>query len=230
MLNTSLLRFAKIASLALGAAALAAPALAAPLPSSGQFDEVSTVSSDLLTVKVTKTITFKGDNFRIDSKRMNFERYSRIQDGGAEYSYLPDEQTAMRALAKDKPPSLPSQLQSQTSDIVHAGTKSGTETVLGFACDIYSQPSPDGGDTTVKVWVSKDPRFPFVVKTLSVNHKQGVTDTEEVQNVHVNTPISDTAFALPKDTKVVDAPPPGASDNSGAASPADNGAPSPAAH
>lgn len=197
-------------------AAIGAPAASAALPKSGQFDEVSTISASRLTVKITKTVTFKGNNYRIDSRRIDLIPYSRILDNGTIYSYLPDEQAAMRMPAADQEPSLPDQLLAQKEQVEHDGTRSGADTVDGFACEIYSQPAPSGEDATIRVWVSKDPRFPFIVKTLSIDHKQGVTDTEEIANVKLNAPISDTVFALPKDTKIMDAPTNGASGDNGA--------------
>lgn len=157
-------------------------------------------------MKITKTITFKGANYRIDSTRIDMIPYSRILDDGTLYSYLPGEQTAMKATAPQKEPSLPDQLLAQKQQVIQGATKSGTDTIAGFTCDIYAAHMPAGDDSTVHVWVSRDPRFPFIVKTVSVNQKQGVTDTEQITDVRLNTPISDTAFVLPKDTKVVDAP------------------------
>ena len=208
-------------------AASHAPAAAAAVPQSGQFDEISTIVAPRLTVKITKTVTFKGANYRID-----MIPYSRILAGGTLYSYLPDEQTAMRATAPTKEPSLPDQLLAQKEQVVQGATKTGSDTVGGFECDIYAPHMQAGDDSTVHVWVSRDPRFPFIVKTVSVNQKQGVTDTEEITEDRLNTPISDTIFALPKDTKVVDAPQqdnssPDNGNTGGAAPPATNPAPAP---
>lgn len=200
-------------SLGLVACSLAAGAAAA-LPTSGQFDEVSTIIGPRVTIKITKTVTFKGNNYRLDSQQPDMVQYSRIMDNGTIYSYLPDEQTAMRMPAAGEDQSLPSELLAQKDKIVHDGTKSGTDTVSGFPCDIYTAPLPASAGATVRIWVSKDPRFPFIVKTQTVQHKDDVTDTEEITNVRLNTPISDAIFALPKDTKVVDAPQGNGPDNS----------------
>lgn len=198
-----------VAACLLGSCALAVcatPAGAAVLPRFGQFDEVSTIVAPRLTVKITKTVTFKGDDYRLDSTRIDMIPYSRILAHGTIYSYLPDEQTAMRATPLQKEPSLPDQLLEQKEEAVSHGTKVGTDTVAGFTCDIYSEQMPAGDDSTVRVWVSRSPRFPFIVKTVSINQKQGVEDTEQITDVRLDTPILDTVFMLPKDTKVVDAP------------------------
>jgi outer membrane lipoprotein-sorting protein len=179
---------------------------AATLPDSGQFDETTTITATRLTVKIVKSITFKGNNYRIDSTRIDLVPYSRIKDNGTTYSYLPDEQTAMRQVDADKGVSLPSELLAQKNQFITGATKSGKETVAGFLCDIYAEPPQSDNNVSVKIWVSEDPKFPFVIKTQTTHHKEGITDTEEIGNVRLNALITEAAFALPKNTKVMDAP------------------------
>jgi outer membrane lipoprotein-sorting protein len=181
--------------------------VAATLPASGQFDATSTISAPHVTVKISQSITFKGDNFRIDSGRpIDLIPFSRIRNNGTVYSYLPNDQTAMREPSANKTESLQADLLAQKNQFVTGATKSGKDTVAGFPCDVYMEPAQENGNVTMKVWVSADPKFPFVMKTEEVHHKEGVTETLEISNVRLSSLISDTVFALPKDTKVVDAP------------------------
>ena len=178
---------------------------AATLPTSGTFDEVTTITANHLTVKMVKSVTFKGANYRMDSTMLDLTPYSRIMDNNTMYSYLPNQQTAMRKVSTEKEVGLPEQLWAQKNAFLQGATKGGLDTVSGFPCDIYSKPQ-SSSDVSFRVWISRDPRFPFVVKTETIDHKQGVTQIQVVENIKLNTPVSDSVFALPKSTKLVDAP------------------------
>jgi hypothetical protein len=86
--------------------------------------------------------------------------------------------------------------------MVKGATKSGTDTVLGMPCTVYKMPLPGGGGT-LEFWVSRDPKFPFVVKNVATSPAQGVVRTMQIQKIELNTKVDDAQFALPPGTKIV---------------------------
>ena len=205
--------------------------LADSTPKSGQFDQVETVTTPLVSLKSTSHVTFKGDEFRIEGTDLspdhNYALNDTIDDGQSYYLYYPDASTALRAPITEKPESTLDTLRDQTEAKLQGAAKTGETSVNGFDCDVYSQSLPGG--SKVQLYQSKDPRFPYIVKTLLTNPGQGVTRTYEIQNVKLDAAVNDSLFTLPKGTKIVEQPAGAAEPSSagGGSAPANSGASGP---
>ena len=174
-------------------------------PKSGQFDQVATVVSPRLSLKTTDRVTFKGVRFRLESADPESAMsYEDIQDGESYYHYIPAEHAALRLNIKQKPSSPLDELRAQTDQKLAGTQKSGEATMNGFDCDVYVRDLGNGAKVTL--YQSRDPRFPYIVKTMMSIPAEGVTRSNSIDNVKLDIPVSEDTFTLPKGTKIVEQP------------------------
>ncbi len=200
----------KLASAVLLAATLAAcaqwPALSATYAHTGTFDQVMTITSPRFTSKQTDHLMFSGARYRLDSTDPDSHGdYSEIYDGQSDYYYAPGLSSALRLPAKGKVPPLTEQMQDRATQELTGARKTGETALNGFDCDVYTNLLPDGSKVTM--YLSKDPQFPFIIKTQLNEVRQGVTQTTVIENVKVGAAVDDSQFTLPQGTKITDAPP-----------------------
>lgn len=125
-----------------------------------------------------------------------------IGTGDAVYTYSPFEGKAART--KVNTPGIIEVLVQQANSMkkVQGVKKTGTETIGGFKCEVFTLTSPDK-KTTGKAWMSVDPRLPIVLKQ-SVSAANGYAEVREIKTIKLNSKISDEKFTLPKGTKIID--------------------------
>lgn len=153
-----------------------------------------------MTISNTARYTFKQSKVREDRTDLNLEDFSIIQDGANYYKYYPDHHQALHANSPADNSTLPTQMKDQTTQLLKNAVKTGTELLDGFDCDVYTRNTPDK-KVKMKLWVSRDPRFPFIIKSTELDTDQGITKTFEVKNVQLNVAIPDSEFTLPKGTQ-----------------------------
>jgi hypothetical protein len=182
-------------------------------PDSGTWTIVSTIVSPHATYKSTDQFTFKGKRFRLEtSDPSNYYSFDLIDDGQSYYQYDPIQKAALRQTSTTAPPAPLDTLKQETAEKLNGATKTDSSTAEGFACDVYSA-EPLGQGTSVTLYLSKDPRFPYIVKSVLVIPQEGITRTNEITDVQLDLPVGDNEFTLPQNTKIVTAPAPSA-DNS----------------
>jgi hypothetical protein len=158
-----------------------ATAVAADQPNgakTGQFDEILTITvqgatdaTPRLTERTVATTQFKGLSVRIDTVDNKYYRpIEMVSDGQFQYVYDPSAHSAIRKALTIAPDSVPAQLKKKADSLVAGATKSGSETVDGYPCDVYTT-TVENGTVQVKMWLSKDPHFPYVVLSPQLNLK-----------------------------------------------------------
>jgi len=203
------------------AAGVSAYAYADTTPKSGEFDQISTVTMERVTLKTTDHVTFQGDRYRFESVDMDdgYTPYSDIYDGQSIYHFIPSLNTAMRFPLQTKPESTLDSLRDQTAQKIEGTAKTGETTVDGMDCDVYSRDL--GSGSKVLLYLSKDPKFPYIVKTMLTVPAEGITRTNSIENVKLDVPVGADEFTLPTGTKIVERPAaggqPGASGSTSAA-------------
>jgi len=176
-----------------------------PLPTSGEFDQVQTITSPRLTVKSVDHVTFKGKRYTMQSvDAQSFEPYTDLADGQSYYHFVPAANEAMRLIINSKQQGALDELKQQTTDKIQGMTKTGSLTYDGYACDSYAKDLGDGAKVTMVL--STNPEFPFIVKTTLTVPSKSLTQINEIANIKLNSPVDDSVFVLPKGTKIVDQP------------------------
>ncbi len=193
-------------------AVIATPSFAADsslkgLPKTGEFDQISSITSPRYSMKLTDRVTFKGDRYRRESEDPEkFIEFDDIDDGQSFYRYVPSQSVALRIDVKEKQTGALEELKSQTSDMLDGADKTGDANVNGYDCTTYSRTLQGGAKVTM--WLSKSAKFPFVLKTVYVDPNENVTRTTSIDNIKLDVPVDDDLFTLPKGTKIVQQPPP----------------------
>jgi hypothetical protein len=198
--------------------ALASASVWADSAKTGQFDEVATTITPRITLKTIQQVTFKGTRFRIDGADVStYVPVEEIEDGDSDYQYIPSRHAALRQPLKSKPSTALDMLRDQTTQKLQGAQKTGEASINGFDCDVYTRDI--GGGDKVTLYLSKDPQFPYVVKTILSMPAEGMTQSNSIENVKLDIPVSDDIFALPKGTKIVQPPADGSAAGDGSVSP-----------
>jgi outer membrane lipoprotein-sorting protein len=187
-------------------------AQAVGFPTSGQFDQVNTISVPRMSVRIVQSISFKDGNIRLDSDDPNsFIPMTQIQTPDEVFVYCPLGTTGQKQVLTEKQPLLLDKMLADTKAKLLGATKVGTDTVEGYACDTYKM-SQNNGQINIEFWVSTDPQFPFLLKTVETDSLLQKTTIVELQNIALNTNPDDSLFEVPAGIKfTVPAPPPAAS-------------------
>lgn len=88
------------------------------------------------------------------------------------------------------------------------GKKLGTESVLGYSCEVWQMNSPkslytqpnEGKDVVIKMWLSKD--LGLVLKIEMKSASKGVLMDFKVNEIQINIPISQELFSVPGGYKI----------------------------
>ncbi len=161
---------------------------------SASYDQTMTNGKETFTSKVY----VKDRHMRIESNVHGVQAIMIRNDEGF-FNYMPQEGVAMKlpGLNVAQQPvqdvdGYEAYLQKQ-----HA-QKIRSETVNGYACDVYQYTDPKGGPITAWVW--KEKQFPVRVE---MNGPDGHI-VAEMSNIQVGVPIDDSKFSLPAGVQPMD--------------------------
>ena len=142
-----------------------------------------------------------------EGNRQRTERYTvggvivQIQNGQSFYLYDPSQNKALKTVV---PASEIRGIQAVLSEMIKPprnGKKVGKAKVRAFDCDVYSVSMPKAAKGHgAKVYVSRDKRFPAVVKIELIAGPK--SDIMEVRTMRLNYNVPDTMFTIPKGVKV----------------------------
>jgi len=140
----------------------------------------------------------KDDLFRMEAI-IEGQRTVTIRNREGTYTVMPDQGIAMK-IGVLPPSQEPVQGGNEyLGDLQARGaTLVGSETVNGYACDMYRYTDPQTGETTVWVW--KEKQFPVKIV---MNGLDGQS-TVELSNIRLNASIPDADFQLPPGVQVMD--------------------------
>jgi outer membrane lipoprotein-sorting protein len=185
-----------------------ATAGASGLPTSGQFDQVNSITVARMSVRTVQSISFKGNYIRVDADDPNeYFPTTQIETPDMVYVYSPLGTAGQKIPIKEKQLPLLERMALDTKTKLAGATKSGTETVDGYACDVYKA-SAENNQLTLQFWVSTDPSFPFLIKTVENDSMLQKTTTVELQNIVLNNQIDDSLFDIPTNIKFTVPTPP----------------------
>ena len=175
-------------------------------PTSGQFDQVRTISVPRLSFRDVQSISFKGSSIRVDTADpSSYVPVTQIETPDAMYIYTPAAEEAEKIPITEKQPPLLERMNADTKSNLQGATKTGSGVFEGYNCDIY-QTTANHGDEVVEIWVSKDPKFPFKLKTIATDKSLNKVTTIILQNISLNVPLDDNLFEIPDNVKIVSAP------------------------
>lgn len=157
--------------------------------------KVSIDSNPVATVKVL----VRDDQMRAES---DFNGVASVlyRNAKGTYSYLPQQKmAALLPAALDRPNitrDIPKYMEFLEKN---QGKKTGTETINGVECDVYTFMEPNILRPG-KAWVWREKTFPVKIE---VDAPEGKT-TIEISNVNFTPAVQDSDFELPADAKVFD--------------------------
>lgn len=195
------------ASMLLVVLVILAPAVLAEskAATSGEMTMLSaTTSSSRPQSKETSKVYWDGNKSRVEMTIAGKQRII-IRDGSTMYMYLPSEKSARKSVLPKGAQryDIPGSAKMERERLTRDAKKVGREKVNGFDCDVYTSKRVMGPHTMdIKTWISRDPRFPAAVKT--VTKTKNATHTTEVKNVKLGSKPSASIFKLPKGTKVTE--------------------------
>jgi len=198
----------KFPAFLLGLAVLVGPAWAVGRPAeSGEFSSVTTIVNGKAK-RVTQTkVCWQGTSYRSEVRRGSEAMVVLRGPSGDTYIYLPDRKAASRMPRGkgEKLASVTSSMAGESRTIAKKGKKIGAGKVSGFLCDVYELKEQMGPHTiSGKRWISRDPRLPIVMK--SVSTLQGGSRTSEITSVRLGGKYPASLFELPKGTKIMTMP------------------------
>jgi hypothetical protein len=177
-------------------------AQASPFSTSGQFDQVTTITAPRVQLKFVQTIRFKDGNIRVDKTDLSqFIPLTQIETVDTFYLYSMLSGTGEKSTIAEKLPPLLERMDSDTKSKLIGATKTGSETYDGYNCDTYST-SEDNGDVRIEFWVSKDPKFPFTLKTVATDKTLSKVTTVNLDNIDLNVELEDSLFEVPANIKL----------------------------
>jgi outer membrane lipoprotein-sorting protein len=163
---------------------------------SASYDQRVTTGGDI----VESAVRIKDGQMRIESIA-DGERIIVFKNPQGYFSYLPDEGFAMRLSDAERAYQPIAQVEDYASFLQEQqATVIGSETVNGYACDIYQYADPQG-EGSVTAWVWRERQFPVKVE---LGGLEGTT-VAELTNIQLDIPLAESEFALPDGVEVLDA-------------------------
>lgn len=158
------------------------------------YDQKITKGRDVISSKVS----VKDGLFWMEAT-VEGQRMVTIRNPEGTYTYIPDQGMVMK-LGMLPPSHEPVQGgDDYLGDLRQRGaTLVGSETINGYACDLYRYTDPQAGETTVWVW--KEKQFPV---KLVMETPEGTT-VVELSNIRLNDAIAESVFQLPAGVPVMD--------------------------
>jgi len=142
--------------------------------------------------ELRQTMYIKAENIRSEINTSGKKIIMLIREGKEAYSYIPDENMAMRIpIPAEKPAAELDYLKMPEMKII------GQDIVDGRPCDLY-QGLIKG--KTVKMWVAKDIQFPL---RMEVETPKGKI-VSRFSNIQINPVLSDNLFVVPQGVKIID--------------------------
>jgi hypothetical protein len=144
--------------------------------------------------EVTQTIWAKANKIRMEMTTGGEKMIVLVdRDAGVMYTYLPDENMAIRQTLDDTAPS--SATDAIQSDEEHAPRIIGTETLDGKRCLVVEY---RGDDEVVKMWIWEDTGFPLRQEIATTGGKVVI----EYKNYDFSQ-IDDSVFELPAGVEII---------------------------
>ncbi|MDH7480518.1 MAG: DUF4412 domain-containing protein [Armatimonadota bacterium] len=174
---------------------------AATYAKSGYMEQTGTITNAGVSKSQNSKLYWKDKRWRMETL-VGDRLMITIGTGDAIYTYSPLEKKA--AKSKVNTPSIIEILVQQADRMkkVKGAKKTGTETIRGYKCEVYTLTSPDK-KATGKAWMCVDPRLPIVLKQ-SVTAANGYSEVREIKTIRLNASVSDDKFTLPKGTKIIE--------------------------
>lgn len=178
-----------------GVLAVAAAAAADAAAFSVSYDQRMTQGRDVYQAKVS----MKDQRFRMEMTVAG-QQSIIIRNAEGTYTVMPSEGMAMKT-PEPRPGQAPVEGAEDYARYLQQrqAVRTGSETIDGYACDIYRYADPESGGTTT-VWVWKDKMFPIRFETET---SEGKTLTE-LSNIQLGAAVPDEAFQLPAGVQVMD--------------------------
>jgi hypothetical protein len=181
--------------------------MAANFPTSGQFDQVTTIVAPRVKLTYVQSISFKGNNIRVDKTDLNqLIPLTQIETPDTVYLYSSAAGNGEKSPVTRALPPLLVRMDADTKAKLKMATKTGTDTFDGYKCDLYKT-TEAGGGIQVEFWVSTDPNFPFTLKTVATDKTLNKVTTVNLENIGLNVNLDDSLFEVPHNIKIVAATP-----------------------
>ena|GEM_PF-4110627 len=193
--------------LIISAYALAVPHLAqaAPFATAGQFDQVTTIVAPKMRLQFVQSVKFKDGDIRLDKTDLaQVIPVTQIETPSTIYFYSSVAGTGEKSAVTEKMLPLLERMDSDTKSKLKGASKVGTETFEGYSCDLYKT-TDSASREQVEFWVSKDPAFPFTIKTVATDKLLDKVTTVELENIGLNVKLDDSLFQVPASIKIVPA-------------------------
>lgn len=162
------------------------------------FDQqVSVNESVLATVKVT----YKNELMRAESEFQGMTLIL-IRNGKGTFTYNPAQKQATRLPKAIEKTNLTAQLPHYLDFLEkNQAVKSGSETLEGRECDIYSFTEPVIR-RKAQAWIWREKKFPLKIEVES----PGGNTLIELKNIQFDPEVEDSVFELPEDVSVIEMP------------------------
>jgi hypothetical protein len=174
-------------------------------PTSGQFDEVTTITAPRLSLRLVDSISFKGSDIRVDkTDPTQFIPLTEIETPDETYVYSTLAGTGEKSAIVHKMPPLLLRMDEDIKNKLLGAVKTGVDTYDGNSCDTYTLTVPSNGEQ-IEFWVNKDPKFPFAVKTVMTDKARGKVTMVELEKIKLSGVIDDSIFVVPASIKITKA-------------------------
>ena len=157
--------------------------------------KVSVGGNPVATIKVL----FKDDLMRAESD-FNGMKSILLRNKKGTFSYLPEQKMAAQMPAALDRPNITRDIPKYMEFLEkNEGKKTGTETINGVECDVYTFVEPNIKQPG-KAWIWREKSFPVKIE---VDAPEGKT-TIEMANINFSPASQDSDFDVPSDAKIFD--------------------------
>lgn len=157
--------------------------------------KVSVDASPVATIKVL----VKDDSMRAESD-FNGVKSMLFRNSKGTYTYLPDQNLAALMPRELDRPNITRDIPKYMEFLKNnKGEKTGTETVNGVECDVYTFVEPNI-QKPGKAWIWKEKSFPVKIEVSAPEGKTSI----EITNINFSPAVQDSDFQVPADAKIYD--------------------------
>jgi outer membrane lipoprotein-sorting protein len=168
-------------------------------------------------ITINSKVWVKGNKVRVEMKHPLMGEMSLVADG--KYIYQIDrarkqatKQDQMKATGGRQPWQM---FVANVEQLREKARKVGSESIDGYACDIYSRSEGDKEKSaSVRAWITRTLKPPMplkVVRKMTIQRPNAMlteTTTVRIRNLQLNPPLADSLFTLPAGTRIVEGGPP----------------------